>query len=281
MQGQFSACLDQLETLRAYVARMPEYQQYMRPAYLLEAEVLRRTGQVQGSERARSIAQTQAGPIWPDEYQDEVHCLQTGLKRHLIDADQAFGRADYEGSIDLLRQTIGSYPDSTWARILLSRSLIRTGAPDSQHSDRARRLKEAEVLLIEVLRVDPNSVEALYRLGVAMDYQSNYAESRSLYERALGIKPDFTMAYFNLSHCLLRLGDLDGAIEALEGLVRIEPDHLAGRIHLGELLLQANRADHALRHLEMADKLKPHHRSIQSLLGRARQQVAANAAIKD
>ena len=60
------------------------------------------------------------------------------------------------------------------------------------------------------------------------------------------LKPDFALAYYNLGHCLIRLGDRDGAIGAFRAAVSCKPDYVDAHVNLGDLLLQTGQGAEAL-----------------------------------
>jgi tetratricopeptide (TPR) repeat protein len=89
-----------------------------------------------------------------------------------------------------------------------------------------------------------------------------------LYQRAIQIKPDFTMAYYNLATSKQRAQDIDGAIEAVKGAIGCEPEFAQGHQLLGSLLLQKGDYLQAETPLRTANKLRPNDPSIQRLLQR-------------
>jgi tetratricopeptide (TPR) repeat protein len=212
-------------------------------------------------------------PAWPDEFMAEVARRKTGLKKYLVDADIYYGNGAYEKSISLLDPTVEKYPDSAWAKILLARALIRTGAPDSSATDRESRLDRAVHLLEAALKLEPQSVEAMFRLGVAKGYQGKIQEAAELYGRAAEAKPDFTMAHFNLANAHYQMGDRDAAIASLETVVAIQPDMVDARLQLGILLLQSGKYADAEKHLDFAARQQPENARIRKFLGQARQKM--------
>ena len=125
----------------------------------------------------------------------------------------------------------------------------------------------------QAVSINPNSVEALFRLAVSFDFLAELdgdremlSQAESRYHNAIAIKPDFTMAYFNLGDCLDRQGRLDDAIEAMRGTIRCEPNHVQGRAVLGGLLVRAGRFEEAEKHLRLAIQLDPQNQYANKLL---------------
>jgi protein O-GlcNAc transferase len=81
------------------------------------------------------------------------------------------------------------------------------------------------------------------------------------------LKPDFALAHFNLGHCLMRLGDRDGAIAAFRSAVSCKPDYADAHLNLGDLLLRTGQSAEALAHLRDAAQLDPRDPRAKKLLG--------------
>jgi Flp pilus assembly protein TadD len=70
--------------------------------------------------------------------------------------------------------------------------------------------------LLEAKELAPNDWEILSTLGVAYDYQGNYADARESYAQALIASPSNPTVLNNLALSQASSGDLDGAIATLE-----------------------------------------------------------------
>jgi Flp pilus assembly protein TadD len=70
--------------------------------------------------------------------------------------------------------------------------------------------------LLEAKEKAPNDWDVLSTLGVAYDYQGNYAEARVAYAQALIASPSNPAVLNNLALSQASGGDLDGAIATLE-----------------------------------------------------------------
>lgn len=271
LRGQTSECVQQLRELGRFSEQVPELRGRMKPLLLMLSECYRRLGQVDEAEKMRLLADRNSDPVWPDPFYKSVTERRTGLKQQMTEALALFDRKKYDESIALLEQTMGDYPDSIWAKILMGRALIRTGAPDSPNADRDERLRRGEQVLREAWKQDPNSVESIFRLAVAVEYLGRLDESMELYGKAIEIKPDFTMAYHNLAFCHEKKGDVDAAIRSMRTAVEVQPDFLEGLRALGNWLIQQGQYAEAEKYLSSAAKLSPEDATIRMLLGRARQ----------
>lgn len=266
LRGDARACVKQLESLLADLQVKPEFAGRNKSLELLLADSLRQVGRTEEAEQHRRRATGQTDPNWPDPYMNQVRDHWIGLKSELVQGDLLYGSKQYEESIALLRKTVATYPESIWAKMFLARALIRTGAPDSPRLDRELRLQEAQQILEESLKLDPNSVETHFWLGVSLSYQNRVAEAVQRYEKAVELKPDFAMAYSNLATCRERLNDPDGTAAALEGAIRAKPDLVRPRILLGALLLKQGKLDQAESQLRAAHRLEPNDPQIRQLL---------------
>ncbi len=70
--------------------------------------------------------------------------------------------------------------------------------------------------LLEAKTQSPNDWEVLSTLGVAYDYQGNYADAREAYAQALIASPSNPAILNNLALSQASSGDLDGAIATLQ-----------------------------------------------------------------
>ena len=97
----------------------------------------------------------------------------------------------------------------------------------------AGRLAEAEGLYRRILNTEPNHVEALNNLGIALAGLGRLDESIDVFRRATEIAPAYVTARFNLGNTLRDRGQIDEAIVAYRALLRINPNHAQGWNNLG------------------------------------------------
>ena len=82
---------------------------------------------------------------------------------------------------------------------------------------------EAEAAWRSVLKSQPNDSEAYAHLGLLEARQQHYQEAIVLYRKALVLNPKMPSLRLNLGLSLYKSGDLRGAIEAFEPLLKSEP----------------------------------------------------------
>ena len=71
----------------------------------------------------------------------------------------------------------------------------------------------------------PEDVTTQYNLALALLYQGNYREAAAHLAAVVEKEPEFADAYEKLAIALHRLGDIPGAISALERAVALDPDN--------------------------------------------------------
>jgi len=89
-----------------------------------------------------------------------------------------------------------------------------------------------------------------------------HAEAAELYERLLGIRPDWAEGYRHASGSLAACGRLDEAMKRALDAVRLRPRHAEFALHAGSLLLSAGRATDAARLLQRAAALEPENAAV-------------------
>ena len=93
--------------------------------------------------------------------------------------------------------------------------------------------------------------------GNAALREGRFIAGAAEYRRAVDADPENLMARQSLASVLLRLDDLDGAIEQFEAAVRIAPDNARAQSDLGVVLAEIGDSERAIRHLLIAVELEP------------------------
>jgi Flp pilus assembly protein TadD len=91
-----------------------------------------------------------------------------------------------------------------WPYLNLGAYLIQTGDP-----------QEAEHYLMEALKIDPDFAAAHYRLGMALEKLERFSESAVELRKASSLDPENPDPYWVLARVLRRLGDTEGAAQAV------------------------------------------------------------------
>ena len=107
----------------------------------------------------------------------------------------------------------------------------------------------------QALRLNPNHVPSLYRLGVAQVKSKNYDKATAVWKQYVKATGDIASSWANLGFCYEMAGDIDNAEQAYkEGLSRDEKCQSC-RINYGLMLARQNRTTEAEVHLSSV--LKP------------------------
>jgi tetratricopeptide (TPR) repeat protein len=134
-------------------------------------------------------------------------------------------------SVDLERQHEGA-PAYGPSRALLAEICRSRG-------DSAR----AEQLAAEATRLMPDSAEGWYLRSLAT---LNLADAAEFARRAISRDPLHVLALWRLARLRVQLGQLDGALEVVQQLVRLQPDDLDLLLLKGEILVRQHAFEQAV-----------------------------------
>jgi len=123
--------------------------------------------------------------------------------------------------------------------------------------DMKGRIDEAILQYQEVLRLEPDSVEAHSSLGIAFGENGQTDEAIHQFQEALRLKPDSVEAHSNLGIAFVRKGQIDEAIRHFQEASRLNPDDPVAHYNLGNILVSKGQTDEAIRQYQEALRLKP------------------------
>jgi len=123
------------------------------------------------------------------------------------------------------------------------KKLVERAVTTSQEYIKSGRLLEAERILKQALRVDPECEPALQILTELLMGQQKGSEAISFYEKILELKPTDRVALNNIALCYATTGQGDKSIETLDKLVDLYPNDPAAHSNL------------ALQYKEMGDDI--------------------------
>ncbi len=86
--------------------------------------------------------------------------------------------------------------------------------------------------LTKVVRKEPKWVFALNELGIAYRKLNNYKDAINNFKKAIDKDPNFVSAIYNLGEAEFRNGNLSGAKQAYQKLVKMGQKNLAGQLEL-------------------------------------------------
>jgi tetratricopeptide (TPR) repeat protein len=151
-------------------------------------------------------------------------------------------------SVDLERQHEGA--PAYWPSRALLAEICRS------RGDSAR----AEQLAAEVARLMPDSAEGWYLRSLAT---LDLADAADFAGRAIRRDPTHVLALSRLARLRVQLGQLDGALEVMQQLVRLQPDDLNSLLLEGEILVRRHDFEQAITVYTGAVRAHPEHSAAQ------------------
>lgn len=76
----------------------------------------------------------------------------------------------------------------------------------------------------------------LFLAGVSNERASNFVDAFKYYQAAVEAEPSFVDTYFELGAMLVKVGDLEGALQCYEDAIEIQPTDLTGHENLMSVL---------------------------------------------
>jgi tetratricopeptide (TPR) repeat protein len=123
--------------------------------------------------------------------------------------------------------------------------------------DHAGRYEESVQSFDRVLELDSDSVKARYNKGIALTRMSRYDEALQMYTEVFALDDRHSSAHYNMANLLNYLGRPNEAVPHYQRALEIAPDHLNARRELGGALAQLGRCDEAEGFLESVLQLIP------------------------
>jgi TolB-like protein/Flp pilus assembly protein TadD len=127
-----------------------------------------------------------------------------------------------------------------------------------------QQFEEARESCEIAIRLDPDNFLPYWLLGRILYSQDRYAEALVLFKKVLSIKHDFHTTYGDLIRCSDALGDVQGALEAVNTLLLFMPSYIVqhpddGRAHMiyAVNLARVGRAEEAKQEGQKATELSP------------------------
>lgn len=134
---------------------------------------------------------------------------------------------------------------------------------------RAGRLQEAESIYRQVLREQPDNVDALHLLGVIAHQTGRPDEAAGLMRQAVAVKPDYAEAHYHLGLALAAQGELREAAAAYRRSIELKPDNAHAHNNLGVALMGQGERTQAVAAFGKALALNPEYPEAHNNLGGA------------
>ncbi|MDZ7669342.1 MAG: sulfotransferase [Gammaproteobacteria bacterium] len=108
---------------------------------------------------------------------------------------------------------------------------------------RQRRFREAAEQFRQAVTFEPELAPAHYNLGILQEHAEAWDQAAASYRRAIELEPEHVSARAALAGVLRQQGDIQGAVDILQGGLARVPGHLPSLRQLLEILEQTNRHD--------------------------------------
>jgi tetratricopeptide (TPR) repeat protein len=106
--------------------------------------------------------------------------------------------------------------------------------------------EQARVELMQLVNEEPDSAEALQRLGSILQLQGRYSEAEACYRAALARDHDYVEALIGLGQVEAQRGDSASALKRFLSAVEIDPHRPKAHFSMGRVLESVGRTDEAL-----------------------------------
>jgi len=117
--------------------------------------------------------------------------------------------------------------------------------------------KNSVTLFEHALKVTSNNSLAHFNLGAALSKKGRIDEAVGHYSEALRIQPYYLSAHYNLGAVRTRQGRVDEAIEHYLTVLHINPDYAAAHTNLAIALIGKGKIEGAIYHFQEALRIKP------------------------
>ena len=136
---------------------------------------------------------------------------------------------------------------------------LRKALALAAEQQQAGRLDEAEKTYRDILRSNPENVDALRLLGTLAFQSGRFYEAERLFRRAVSHAPDYVEARLDLGRALKEQQRLEEAIHSFEKAVELEPDNLQAHFLLASVLAPAARTYDAIAAYRKVLEMRPNH----------------------
>ncbi len=128
-------------------------------------------------------------------------------------------------------------------------------------------LQKAKSCYEKVIEINPNHASAYNNLGLVFNQLRELQKAKSCYEKAIEINPNHVNMHNNLGNVLKELGEHQKAIGCYEKAIEINPDHAISHNNLGVIFNQLGEHQKAIGYYEKAIEINPDHVEVLNNLG--------------
>jgi tetratricopeptide (TPR) repeat protein len=106
--------------------------------------------------------------------------------------------------------------------------------------------QQAHLELLQLVNEEPDSAEALHRLGTVLQLQGQCTEAEACYRAALARDHDYVEALIGLGQVQAQRGDSAAALKRFEAAIEIDPHRPKAHFSMGRVLEAIGQTDAAL-----------------------------------
>ena len=139
----------------------------------------------------------------------------------------------------------------------------------AEESYQSHQFNTAQQQYLKVLAVQPNHLEALYRLGAIAQRQKDFATAEQYFSKAVEVQPGFLKSWFSLGNLRQSQGNLSAAEQAYRQALALRPDSTPICNNLGYVLQQQDKWSEAAEYYQQALSIMPNCREAEANLGNA------------
>ena len=139
----------------------------------------------------------------------------------------------------------------------------------------------AQKLYNQVLKIDPNYVDAHNNLGIIFKALGEHQKAKSCYEKAIEINPNYVDAHNNLGSILKELGENQKAKDCYEKAIEINPNYINALNNLGVIFQELGENQKAKDCYEKAIKINPNDINVLNNLGLTFKELGEYQKAKD
>jgi two-component system chemotaxis response regulator CheY len=202
-------------------------------------------------------------PISPEKLSRRLELI---LEKRLVTARSQLYEVKGESdlAVDLFIAAVHNRPSARWPLFGLGSVLFRLG-----------RWKDAEKTYTRILELDQTALAAMVELGRVKEAGGDPQAAREIYLGAIRKSPQLFRAYDALAESLYRAGDLQAALEIVQGAMRAQGTEKADRQELmAQLLFGLNRPSEAEAAIQKAMALKPLRKQVSNNLALGKTRLA-------
>jgi tetratricopeptide (TPR) repeat protein len=147
---------------------------------------------------------------------------------------------------------------SRWGFPLVTVAFLAILAPLTQLNVIRQLVFDNEFYLwSDTVRVSPYSYRAQNNLGTVLIRNGQTTKAALLFQKALQLRPDFSVPRFNLGVLMMRAGRMTQAIAEFKKILKVEPGYTNVRYHLGVALAKNGQTDDAIDEFKKVVKDEP------------------------